>query len=145
MEDRDIYLEALNDHYKETFSYQREYLKQRDSLFTYVLFVFAGMFILMTGADFAYSALANVTNEKLGVIIEINSRVIDTLLWFVLFSIVVKYYQISIVIERQYVYLKLIEAELNGIINKNYIFQREGNTYADYYKIFPRTNRSTCY
>jgi len=134
---KDTEIEVLNDHYKDSFTHLREYLKLRDRLFLYVLLVFVGMFLLINGSESTYKIFSDIANEKLGATIAVNSKTIDSILWFILLSLVIRYYQTSILVERQYVYLSIVENELNSIILKDYVFQREGKAYANYYKLFP--------
>lgn len=131
----DIKLETLYDHYKDTFVYLREYLKFRDKLFVYVLIVLTVMFLLITIPTDTVEAISQIVKEKFKLKISMNSKFIDSMLWFVLLTLVVRYYQASTLIERQYTYIHKVEENLCNIIGEE-LFYREGKGYLDNYPAF---------
>lgn len=130
-------LQVLHDHYKDTFSLQREYLKFRDRLFIYVLTVVAIMVVFMIIPTESSSVLANIAKEKLGSEFTFNQNAINTVIWFVTLCLVLRYYQINIVVEKQYQYLHKIEPILNQLADVGQsIFHREGLEYLNKFKFF---------
>ncbi|WP_193648477.1 hypothetical protein [Bacillus cereus] len=131
----DVKLETLYDHYKDTFVYLREYLKFRDKLFVYVLLVLTAMFLLIAIPKDTVDAISQIIKEKLKLKLSINSNFIDSMLWFVLLTLVVRYYQTSTLIERQYKYIHKVEENLCSIIGDE-LFYREGKAYLNNYPAF---------
>lgn len=136
-------MQILHDHYKDTFSLQREYLKLRERLFIYVLLTVAIMVILsIIPGHTSSEALTKIAEDKLGTKIVINQDAIDGVLWFVLLSFVVRYFQANNTVERNYDYIHKIEPELNRLFNEGAstpnlsLFQREGQEYLNNYKNF---------
>lgn len=135
---KEKHIELINDHYKDTFLYQREYLKQRDRLFIYVILVLVALFVFMYVPTQSMEILEVFVNNQLGSSsLKFNANGINSILWFVLLVFTMKYFQLNIVVERQYKYLNILEKEINEYIGKQYVFQREGKSYATLYKCFP--------
>jgi hypothetical protein len=137
MGEEDVKFQTLHDHYKDTFALQREYLKLRDRLFVYTLLVFGAMFILTIIPVDPSKAVSDIVKEQLKVTLSINRDAIHTLLWFVLLCLVVRYFQINIVVERQYHYIHKVEGELNSYYDPlGDMFTREGKSYLNNFKLF---------
>lgn len=128
-------LDLLNDHYKDTFSNIKEYLKQRDNFFYITLIILVlFLFQLYSPKDFGDS-LSSFILTKLSIQNKINLAFLNTLLWFVLLVITIKYYQILVYIERQYNYLHSLEDNISCSFD-NKAFTREGKSYLDNYPMF---------
>lgn len=137
MGEEDVKFQTLHDHYKDTFALQREYLKLRDRLFVYTLLVFGAMFILTIIPVDPSKAVSDIVKEQLKVTLSINRDAIHTMLWFVLLCLVVRYFQINIVVERQYNYIHKVEGELNSCYDPlGDMFTREGKSYLNNFKLF---------
>ena len=89
-------LEVLNDHYKDTFSHIRSYLKQRDRFFAYLLLVLVIMFLQVVSPGESDAVISKLIAEKAGKSVVINTAFIRGMLWFVLLSLVIRYYQITV-------------------------------------------------
>ncbi|WP_147533378.1 hypothetical protein [Bacillus marasmi] len=131
----DTKLEALYDHYKESFVYIREYLKLRDKLFMLVLLVLTGMFLLLTVPQSSVDAVSQIVKEKLKLKLSMNIVFINSMFWFILLSLVVRYYQTSSLIERQYKYIHQVEKNLCNLVGEE-LFYREGKAYLNNYPAF---------
>ena len=126
-------LDILYDHYKESFSYLRNYLKQRDKLTVYCAVAIGILFL----SFFLPSDFENITKTLLEkqLTIELSDlKIIETFILFVLLLMVMKYFQINIFIERQYDYIKKIEKDLTANLN-NFKIEREGKAYLKYYPL----------
>ncbi len=130
-------IEIYYDHYKDTFTYLREYLKQRDKYFMYCVILLTLVFInSMLPIDFEIATKDFIKN-KVGLEKFNNLKVINSLLLFILLSMVIKYFQINVLIERQYKYLHHIEKKLSKNLKEFNIF-REGKSYLNNYPFFSR-------
>lgn len=133
----DTKFETLYDHYKDTFVYIREYLKLRDRLFIFVLIVLTAMFLLIASPTNFFDAVSQIVKEKLGVKISVNQDFINSMLWFVLLIMVIRYYQNSTTLERQYTYIHKIEDDLCAIAGTDFI-RREGKSYLNNYPLYSK-------
>ncbi|MDC9724196.1 MAG: hypothetical protein PSN34_15710 [Urechidicola sp.] len=128
-------LEIYYDHYKDSFSYLRQYLKQRDKYFMYSVILLSLVFFnSMLPTDFEIISKEIIKN-KIGIEEFGNLKLINSFLLFSLLSIVIKYFQINLLIERQYSYLHHIEKRLSFKLKEFNIF-REGKAYLNQYPIF---------
>jgi hypothetical protein len=110
-------LEIYYDHYKDSFSYVLLYLKQRDKYFFYSVIVLSLLFLnSFLPNDFEILS-KSLIEKKIGLNEFSNFRLIDSILLFSVLSIAIKYFQINLLIERQY---KLIFLQKNGHLKKSY-------------------------
>jgi hypothetical protein len=126
-------LDILYDHYKDSFSYLRDYLKQRDKLTVYCAIAIGILFL----SFFLPSDFENISKTLLEkkLTIELSDlKIIETFILFVLLLMVMKYFQINIFIERQYDYIQRIEKDLTANLN-NFKIEREGKAYLKYYPL----------
>lgn len=137
MGEEETKFQILHDHYKDTFTLQREYLKFRDRLFIYTLLVFATMFILTIVPMDPSKVVSDIVQEQFKVNLRINADTIHTMLWFILLCLVVRYFQTNIVVERQYDYIHKVEDELNAFYDiQGEMFTREGKSYLGNFQLF---------
>jgi len=128
-------LEIYYDHYKDSFSYLRQYIKQRDKYFMYSVILLSLVFFnSMLPIDFEIASKEFIGN-KVGLEKFNNFKLINSLLLFSLLSVVIKYFQVNLLIERQYSYLHHIEKRLSFKLKEFNIF-REGKSYLNNYPIF---------
>jgi len=128
-------LEIYYDHYKDTFSYLREYLSLRDKYFKYAVVLLALLFFnSLLPSDFEIIT-KTILEKKVGIKEFSNLKLIDSLLLFGLLSITIKYFQVNLLIEKQYSYLHHVEKKLSLKLKTFNIF-REGKAYLDNYPIF---------
>ncbi|ADG82852.1 hypothetical protein [Thermincola potens] len=131
----DTKVQVLYDHYKDTFAYLREYLKLRDKLFLFVLIVITAMFLQITLPTDPTKMVSNLISAKLGVTISLDKSFLDSMLWFALVSLVLRYFQTTTLIERQYDYLHKLEDSLTVNLGEKLIY-REGTGYLENYPLF---------
>lgn len=128
-------LQILSEHYSHTFDFLQTNLKKRDNLFIWVLLVS----VIMLFQIYTPSEVSNITTQliekKLGVKININFLFIQSIIWFVLLALVIKYFQSVIFIERQYDYLHSLENVLSAEYEEA-AFTREGKSYLSNYPAF---------
>jgi hypothetical protein len=128
-------LEIYYDHYKDSFSYMRLYLKQRDKYFFYSVIVLSLLFLnSILPNDFEILS-KSIIEKNIGLNEFNNFKLIDSILLFSILSIVIKYFQINLLIERQYKYIHHIEKRISFKLEDFNIF-REGKAYLKQYPFF---------
>ncbi len=132
----DTKLEALLDHYNDTFKYIREYAKIRERLFLFALIVVAIMFFDITAAADSTAVISEIIEKKVGLKIAIKPAFIESILWFSLLSITIRYFQMTVLVQRQYDYMHELEDKLCKLGGN--FFYREGKAYKEAYPLFSR-------
>jgi len=128
-------LQILSEHYSHTFDFLQSYLKRRDKLFMWALLIIAIMLFHIYIPREVSNLVDQLIEKKLEVQTQINFLYIQSVIWFVLLAIVIKYFQSVIFIERQYSYLHSIE-ELLSSEYEHSAFTREGKSYLSNYPAF---------
>ncbi len=128
-------LSLLHDHYKETFNHIQNHLKFRDRLFGYVLVIVTFMLFQMYSPSGSAGAITELLTKKLELKTSIDISFLSSIIWFALLSLVVRYYQTVVHIERQYDYIHKIEDLLSSEYDRN-AFTREGESYLKNYPLF---------
>ena len=131
----DAKLQLLHDHYKDTFFYIQEYIKLRDRLFLFILIVVTFMLFQLYSPVSAGEAVSHFITKKLELKSPIDITFIGSIIWFGLLSLVVRYFQTVVHIERQYKYIHQIEEQLSSEY-ANKVFTREGKAYLNNYPVF---------
>lgn len=111
-------------------------LRQRDILFYVLLATSAAFSLQVTSPEAANSALTEYLANAIGIKLSTDSRLLDSMLWFLLLGTSTRYFQLNIQIERQYVYLHKMECYLNKYFPGTPVFTREGAAYLYNYPIF---------
>lgn len=128
-------LQILSEHYSHTFDFLQSHLKKRDKLFMLVLMILAVMLFYI----YIPLEVTNLVNQLIEKNLEINTHIdflyIQSIIWFILLAIVIKYFQSVVFIERQYSYLHSIEELLSSEYEKS-AFTREGKSYLSNYPAF---------
>lgn len=130
-------MEILHDHYKETFSYIREYSKLRGRYFAALILVnFIFLFRIFSPDEAA--ALPGVLLAELlhmDNIVEINTLFVWSILWFVFMALANRYFALVVLVDRQYDYLHKLENYLSDFVGNN-LYRREGHEYLSTYPKF---------
>jgi len=126
----------LCSHYKDTYEIHLASVKQRDLLFYALLAVLALFSLQFTSTELVNNALVGLVKKQIEISIDKNSSLFATLLWFLIFGLSSRYYQIVIQIERQYDYIHHLEEALNSRYNGTRLFTREGKSYLNEYPLF---------
>lgn len=127
--------EILYDHYKDTFEHTQFYIKQRDWLFLGVLLIVATMLFQIVAPSVSGDALSEFVLKRFGLTTPIDASFINTMLWFSLLATVVRYYQRTVHVERQYHYLHRLEKKIDECFGSG-IFEREGAAYLNSHNTF---------
>lgn len=135
MPSEDIKFQILTAHYKDTFDFLQNKLKQRDRLFVGVLCILILMLFQLYTPQEALKVVSQFISTKLNIKTQIDLLFIQSVIWFGLLAAVLKYFQTVIFIERQYNYIHRLEEQ----ISKEYsgqAFTREGMSYLKNYPIY---------
>ncbi|MCA9731262.1 MAG: hypothetical protein H6696_00930 [Deferribacteres bacterium] len=131
MKDGDVKrAELLMDHYKDTSQLIQTHWAIRNRLFLFVLILLSFMALELTNPG----SIAAIVNEYLKKYLGDQSKMtlsfdlISSVLWFLLLSLVIQYYQRSINVDRRFRYMQNIEEQLCEILGENTI-TREGLSY----------------
>ena len=127
--------QAVYDHYKETFGYLREYIKTRDRYFFYAILALSFQIFTLSSPEDSLKTASSFAKKTLGFELFVGQQFLAGILWFVLLVVVLKYFQITISIERQYQYLHRVEKELRQMMG-NDLIGREGESYLTKYPLF---------
>ena len=118
------------DHYKDSFDLLKGSLKKRD-IYTVVILILAAILFLQIQSPndaehVATSIIQNYIND-----LSINFKYVNSILIFTYLWIVMQYYQIVLLIERNYTYIHKLEKTLSedGV----FLIQREGVNYLQSY------------
>lgn len=128
-------LQILHDHYKDTFSHIQQYLKLRDKLFLLILGIITLMLFQVYSPAQSGEAVSQFITKHLELKSPIDIEFFSSLIWFALLSLVVRYFQTVVHIERQYSYIHNLEDILSPYF-ENKAFTREGKAYLTNYPLF---------
>lgn len=126
-------LELFYDHYKDTFQHLRKYLLQRDKLFFFAILTSFLMIVTTQNLAMTTSITEGLAKSKFGLqSIEINPKLVSTVLLFSFLAILTRYYQMSLLINRQFGYLHSLEDDLSKNLSR-YAITRESKGYLEQY------------
>ena len=102
------------------------------------------VFVIMALGFFAFqtifpTASDTVVNDflsfKFGLTLKFNLSIIGNVVWFLLLIFTLRYFQVAVFVERQYLYLHAVEEKLNKELGQELI-TREGKSYLHKYPLF---------
>jgi uncharacterized integral membrane protein len=125
---RDTRLEVLNDHYKDSFSHLQEDKRLRDQLFILVIVFLMLMLFQIYAPKESGEAISEFISRKLELKNPIDISFLGSLIWFGLLGLLIRYFQIGVLLERQYKYIHALEDQLSKIYSGK-AFTREGKSY----------------
>lgn len=126
---------GLREHYKDTFEVHLSTIGQRDRLMYVLLSVLALFSLQLTSFTDAGKIFSQVIKESSHVDVSNSPGLIVLSLWFALFAVSTRYYQVCIQIERQYGYLHALEDSLSRHYVSSNAYTREGATYLNEYPL----------
>jgi hypothetical protein len=134
--ENDSKLDLLHEHYKESCMNVKECVKQRDKLFVFVLVILFLQFLDLSIAEKSADAFNQLIFNKIGYNFNLDHVFLGALLWFLLFSTSLRYFQINLGINRQYSYIHKIENKLCELSGDCEFISREGKGYLEDYPFF---------
>ena len=136
MPSEDTKFQTLYDHYKDTFTHIKDYLKRRDRGIFYVLLVVTLMLFQLISPKNSGEVISRFIVKQLELESPVDASFIDTIIWFSLLVLVVRYFQLVVLLERQYEYIhKLEEAISSNYTDSNEVFTRESKSYLRNYPL----------
>jgi len=123
-------LNLLYDHYKDSFSQIRERERQRDRLFL-VVFGLIGLLVLQLDSSLLLQQTVSEIDVA-GVKIDLSKIPIAVFLstsWAFLSVFLLRYYQVTIHIEKLYDYLHPLEARISKAFGEDNLIARESTAY----------------
>lgn len=131
-------LDLLSDHYKDTYNNcLNEARKTREWLLFLILVTLTfSLFQLFSPKD-AGDVIGKILSKQFDLPSAIDISFLNSVLWFVFLSLVVRYYQTVVYIEKLYAYLHVIEDKINGLLAEDFI-TREGKFYLQDYPQFSK-------
>jgi hypothetical protein len=126
-------IEILYDHYKETFLYQREYIKDRDIYFIISLSLLIFLVLQLTNEQLLQNVVNSLTKTHIDKDIKIDFSYVDNILNTIFFYVMIKYYQLNTLIERMYDYIHNCEKDFQKVFRIN--IAREGKAYKENYPL----------
>jgi hypothetical protein len=120
----DVKFQVLYDHYKDTFSHIREYLKLRDWLFVFILAVLTLMAFQVLSPRESGEAISQFIAKKLELNKSIDVSSVESVIWFSLLSLILRYFQVTALVERQHTYIHSIEEQISKICNEGGVYER---------------------
>lgn len=125
----------LYDHYKDSCAITGAAIKRRDRLMLFVIAVI-GFFTFQTIFPSASNQAVNdFLNFKFGLTLQLNLSVIGNIVWFLLLTTTIRYFQVAVFVERQHKYVHAAEEKLNKHLETELI-TREGKHYLTDYPKF---------
>jgi len=120
-------LNILHDHHKNSFEHIREREKQRDRLFL-ILISLLGMLVIQLQYNLAGIPEISILGVKV-LLDKLPAAVILSATWTYLLVLLVRYYQVTVVVENQYDYLHRLEEQLSALLGDEKIYRRESAAY----------------
>ncbi len=128
-------LKLLSEHYAHTFDFLQTHISKRDRLFLALLVLVALLLFQLYTPDISSKVVSQLATNQLGLTTPLDFLYVQSIIWFVLLAVVVKYFQAVVFIERQYGYLHSLERTLNNEYGGT-AFTREGESYLKKYPAF---------
>lgn len=129
-------INILYDHYKETYKIIVSQNALRDKLFIYLLIALTFMFLQISAVDKMNDIGLQLAEKFLGVSLLLSPEFLSAMFWFITLSLVIKYAQTLVYIEKQYDYIHELEAGIDKEIEDNKLFSREWYFYLNNYPKF---------
>ncbi len=132
---KDVQLQVLHDHYKDTFAVLQVHLKLRDRFFALILLAITTILFQIFSPEGSGEIISQFVMSRLGVNQPIDMSFLGNVLWFSTLALVVRYFQTVVYIERQYDYIHKLEDQINRFVGTK-IVTREGKAYLSSYPKF---------
>lgn len=125
-------IELLYDHYKETVGASTAMQTKRNALFVYVCVFELLNFVMLLFPHVINSVLSTILMENYKISLGDLLGLWPTAIWLINTYVLVRYFQTTIYVERQYPYIEMIETEIAKKTSLS-CFDRESKTYLNNY------------
>lgn len=135
---QEIIIETYYDHYKETYNLNKEFQSYRNRNYVLLCILEGIAFMMIWNPDLICGILNDTARNELKIAIQISNSILQTLNWFFILYILVRYIQNTLYIERGYLYIDKLEKQIQLLLNEdetNTCFNREGKNYLQDYPI----------
>lgn len=126
--DQEKILETYYDHYKETDAQNKVAQNRRNKCFILLCILEALLFLLSWNSGLVHSLLNDAVRKKLETSIHLSNNILQTLIWILIAYVLIRYVQDVLYVERQYIYLDLLEKKISEFL-KDDLFSREVSNY----------------
>lgn len=120
--------ELLYDHYKETVKGSADMQTKRNTLFVYVCIFELLNFVTLLFPQVILTAVSALLVETYNISISELLELFPTAVWLITTYVLIRYYQTTIYVERQYPYIEEMETEIVKETGLS-CFDREGKAY----------------
>lgn len=127
-------IDIMYDHYKDTFSIQKETEKVRNKLFVVLCICILLLLMMTIYPDNIYQNIQEFFDIKLGINIKFELKILELFNWFIILYLTIRYYQTNANVEKNYNYIHDLEDKLEKT-HKLTIY-REGRNYLNQYPLF---------
>lgn len=127
---------TLYEHYVDSFTNVKESIKLRDKLMFFILFLLALIIVYTFWPNNIVNTVTEVAMQKYGATVHMSASFLGSVIWFGLLSVLIRYTQTIVYIERQYSYIHKLEDDLQEKYESKVIFSREGKSYLENYPAF---------
>ncbi len=125
--DNDKKLDVLHDHHKVSFEHIREREKQRDRLF---LILISLLGLLVVQLQYNLAGIPEISFLGVKVLLDkLPGAVILSSTWTFFLVLLVRYYQVTVVVENHYDYLHRLEEHISGLLGDEKLYRRESAAY----------------
>lgn len=131
----DKLLDIYHEHYKETCKLSNAAQKRRNKSFVILCILEAISFMLIYNPALICGVLNETIKNKIETTLLLSNTVLQTLVWILIAYVLVRYVQDMLYVERQYVYLDRLEKQIDSMMGKDGIFNRESVHYLKNYPI----------
>ena len=122
--------EILHDHYKDTFAIVCDRERQRNRLFLIVLALLGLLVLLLQSSATLHLAIPKI--NILGLTVKLSKLplcVVISTSWVFLTALLLRYYQLTLHVYKQYDYVHCLEERLSEALGSRDIITREGKAY----------------
>jgi hypothetical protein len=126
-------LDLLYDHYKDSFENIKQNEKQRNSFFIFIAILTSLLFFIWLNPSETQTVINNIINSQIEQGLTLNFSTIQSLIWLILLYLTIRYFQITILINKQYTYLHKLEETISNQLT--FDFSREGKHYNSNYSL----------
>jgi hypothetical protein len=127
-------IDLYYDHYKDTFEQIKSHIDKRDSYFVIAFLLLASSMFITFNPSYAQSISNAIAKKELGIDLNLAFCVLNSILVFVSFWYLIRYYQSTLCVENLYTYIHRVEDKLNSMAN-DYQITREGKSYLASYPV----------
>jgi len=128
---------AACNHYKDTYEIHARTLHQRNLTFLLTLIVAVTFALQIPYSALVHEAIHSlISNSPAKIKIPIGGNFLISMMWALLLGTSIRYFQLSLQVERQYEYLHLLEYDLKKYFSGTRFFTREGTSYLNNYPLY---------